>query len=152
MILTKPREMLEEWAKVYGKNTDIIECYSMDSVVDIETKLINMKDRIGVDYYLTGYSGGVRYQPVVRYYKVHVYVNSLDLEKVISYLGCEKTSFGSNLTLFVPYDDSVLMNWQYIDNSQVVSPVQMYLDGININGRSEVLAEVILEREILKVR
>ncbi|MCD7893117.1 MAG: hypothetical protein LUG60_05370 [Erysipelotrichaceae bacterium] len=149
MILTKPKEVLEEWAKVYGKNTDIIECYSMDNIVDIETKLINMKDKIGVDYYLTGYSGGVRYQPVVRYYKVHVYVSSLDLEKVISYLNCEKTSFGSNITLIVPYDESVLMNWQYIDNSQVVSPVQMYLDGININGRCEVLAEAILEKEIL---
>ncbi len=149
MILSKPKEVLEEWAKVYGKNTDIIECYSMDNIVDIETKLINMKDKIGVDYYLTGYSGGVRYQPVVRYYRVHFYIQAENMNQVMSYLDCKRVDSGPNIFIIIPQDDSVLMNCQYIDNSQIVSPVQMYLDCYNLKGRGEELAEAILEKEIL---
>lgn len=148
-IITKPEEVLQEWAKVYGKNTDIIECYSMDNVVDIETKLINMKDKIGVDYYLTGFSGGVRYQPVVRYYKVHFYIHVENLDQVMSYLDCKRVDSGPNIFIIIPQDDSILMNCQYIDNSQIVSPVQMFLDCYNLKSRGEELAEAILEKEIL---
>ena len=109
-----------------------------------------LKEDKGIEYYLTGFSGGVRYQPVVRYNRVHCYMNQQDLEEVVSYLECKKVESGANLVLIVPYDECVLMNAKFVHQSSVVSPVQIYLDCMNLKGRGEELANEILKREILK--
>ncbi|MEG0191492.1 MAG: hypothetical protein RR681_09955, partial [Lachnospiraceae bacterium] len=70
IIITSPEEILQEWARVYGnRENEMIECYSLDGIAEIEAKLERMKQECGIDYYLSAFAGGVRYQPVVRYKK-----------------------------------------------------------------------------------
>ena len=148
--IIEPIEILKQWAKTYGKReNEIIECYSFDDVSIIEDKLAKMKKEIGVDYYLTGFSGGARYQPVVRYHKVHCYIMPKDIEKAINYLGCKKVSGGSNIDFIIPYDKCILEQCKEVNESMVVSPVQLYLDCMNLKNRGEELAEAILMKEII---
>ena len=50
-----------------------MHCYSLDNVSILEKKLKFLKKDMGIESYLTGFSGGVRYAPVIRYNKVHMY-------------------------------------------------------------------------------
>ena len=55
---------------------------------------------MGIESYLTGFSGGVRYVPVIRYNKVHMYLAPEDIQEAISYLEMKEVSSGSNVVIF----------------------------------------------------
>lgn len=146
--LSKSREVIHEWAKVYNsKANTIYDCYSLDSIPQIEQRLIEMKDVKGIEYALTGFSAGVRYAPTVRYNKIHVYIPLQDLEEAIIFLGCKKVTSGSNISIIVPYDQSVLFDSRTINDSLVASPVQVCLDLLGLKGRGEEAANAVLEKE-----
>ena len=149
--IIEPSTLLSNWAEVYDNNSEEkIACYSLDSVSTLEAKLAKMKDDIGVECILTGFSGGSRYQPVVRYQKVHAYVDDMNLEKAIDYLGLKKVETGANVILMLAYNDCVKQGAKLKKGNMVASPVQLYLDCMSIKGRGEEMAEAILEREICK--
>ena len=79
--VSEPELVLREWAKAYGKKeVASYPCYSLDSPPVLEGKLRKLKQDTGIESYLTGFSGGTRYAPVVRYNKVHVCLDSLQLK------------------------------------------------------------------------
>jgi len=147
--ITDIEAVMKEWARIYnGKRGGSYECYSLDQIANIEKKLERMEKECGIDYYLTGFSGGVRYAPVVRYNKLHVYIESEDIKEAIKYLGCKEVESGANLSIIEPYDDCVIKDSRIIEGSHVASPVQIYLDCMRLKGRGEELANVILAKEI----
>lgn len=149
--INNPESVLKEWSSVYEKKaSEVFECYSLDKPSILEKKLQNMKIDCAIDYYLTGFSGGVRYSPVVRYNKVHVYINSQDVKEAMQYLNCKQVDSGSNISIIIPYDECVLRYSRIINGDSVVSPVQIYLDSMQLKGRGEELAEAVLLREIRK--
>lgn len=146
--VNRTKEVISEWAKVYNsKPNTVYECYSLDSIPQIEQKFIEMKEEKGIECILTGFAGGVRYSPTVRYNKVHVYVPLQDLQEAITFIGCKKVTSGSNISIIVPYDSSVLFDSRKIKGSMVVSPVQVCLDLIGLKGRGEEASIAILEKE-----
>lgn len=148
--LRNPEEILKEWASVYHKKeNEVIECYSLDDVSEIEAKLAMMKKEIGIDYYLTGFSGGSRYQPIIRYHKVHCYIMSENIEKVMKYLDCKRVKGGSNIDFIIPYNNCIFDFSEEKNGSSIVSPIQLYLDCMGLKNRGEELAEAILEKDIL---
>lgn len=66
----------------------------------MEKKLKLLKRDMGIESYLTGFSGGVRYTPVVRYSKVHLYLEPEDIQEAITYLEMKEVSSGSNVVIF----------------------------------------------------
>ena len=149
--LLKPEEILAEWSRVYGKKVPgIYACYSLDKPTDIEKKLALMKEQTDIDYYLTGFSGGVRYIPVVRYNKVHVYISEEDIKEAMTFLECKQVTDGQNLIIY-PIAESCCIKDAHQENGySVVSPVQIYLDCMQIKGRGEEMAEAVMKKEILK--
>lgn len=144
------KAILKEWSKVYsGKYSDIYECYSLDSIPELESKLEKMRKECSIEYYLTGFAGGVRYAPVVRYNKIHCYIAAEDIKEAIRYLECKRVDTGANIVFMIPYDECVLIENKRINHFNVVSPVQEYLDCMQLKGRGEELAEAILTKEIL---
>ena len=142
--------IMKEWSAVYSNKTDIVyECYSLDTLADFEAKLEKMKNECGIEYYLTGFAGGVRYAPVVRYKKTHVYIAQEDIKEAMKYLECKQVDSGSNIALIVPYDECVLSGSRKVNDSYIASPVQVYLDCMQLKGRGEELAEAILTKGIL---
>lgn len=146
-----PESLLLEWSKGYGKKEmTAYPCYSLDNVSVIEERLKQLKKDMGIDSYLTGLSGGVRYTPVVRYNKVHVYIAPEDIQEAINYLDMKEVSGGSNVVIFPLENDSYIRDYRVIGESAVVSPLQIYLDSMQIKGRGEEMAEAVLRKEIIK--
>ncbi len=149
--IIEPEPLLLEWSKNYGKKEiTSYACYSLDNISVIEGKLEKLKKDTGIDYYLTGLSGGVRYAPVVRYNKVHVYIAPEDIQEAIFYLNMKEVNSGSNVVIFPLENDSYIKNYRVINEATVVSPLQIYLDCMQIRGRGEEMAEAVLRKEILR--
>ena len=145
-----PESLLLEWSKDYGKKEiTSYACYSLDNVSVIEDRLKKLKKDTGIDSYLTGLSGGVRYAPVVRYNKVHVYIAPENIREALSYLDMKEVSSGSNVVILPLENDSYIKDYRVIGESTVVSPLQIYLDSMQIKGRGEEMAEAVLRKEIL---
>ena len=129
-----PESLLLEWSKDYGKKEiTSYACYSLDNISAI-----------------TGLSGGVRYTPVVRYNKVHVYIAPEDIQEAIRYLDMKEVNSGSNVVIFPLENDSYIKDYRVIGESAVVSPLQIYLDCMQIKGRGEEMADAVLKKEILR--
>lgn len=149
--IIKPVDILTEWSRVYGKKVpDICACYSLDKPADIEKKLALMKEQTDIDYYLTGLSGGVRYAPVVRYNKVHVYISEEDIKEALVFLECKQAPDGQNLIIYPIEESCCIKDARQENGFSVVSPVQIYLDCMQIKGRGEEIAEAVMRKEILK--
>ena len=149
--ITAPEDLLKEWNGVYGKKeADAYGCYCLDHIADIEMKLSSMKKDMGINSYLTGIAGGVRYAPVVRYNKIQVYIAPEEIREAISYLKAKEVNSGANLVMLPLENDSYIKDWREIDGFAVVSPLQIYLDSMQLKGRGEEMAEAVLRKEILK--
>lgn len=149
--ILQPETILYEWSKVYGKKKQSsYNCYSLDKTADFEKKLIRMNEQTGIDYYLTGFSGGVRYTPVVRYNRVHVYISSEDMKEAMAFLECKEVENGQNIVLLPIEEECCVKNPERREGYNVVSPVQVYLDCMQLKGRGEEMAEAVMRKEILK--
>ena len=146
-----PESLLLTWSKDYGKKEiTAYSCYSLDNVSVVEERLKKLKKDMGIDSYLTGLSGGVRYTPVVRYNKVHVYIAPENIQEAINYLEMKEVNSGSNVVILPLENDSYIKDYRVIGESVVVSPLQIYLDSMQIKGRGEEMAEAVLRKEILR--
>lgn len=149
--LSEAESLLKEWSKTYGKKTvPAYSYYSLDNPSVLEGKLSNLKRDMGIDYYLTGFSGGVRYAPVVRYNKVHVYIAPENILEAVACLELKEVDSGANVIIYSLENNSYKKDSRMIGNDMVVSPLQVYLDSMQIKGRGEEMAEAVLLKEILK--
>lgn len=150
-LLKNPEMLLREWSKIYGnKEVTAYNCYTLDNVSLFEKKLQLLKEEVGIESYLTGFAGGVRYAPVVRYNKVHVFISPEDIPEAIRYLDIKEVNSGANVAILAMDNDSYIKDRREINSDSVVSPIQIYLDSMQLKGRGEELAEAILRKEILK--
>ncbi|MCI9142214.1 MAG: hypothetical protein HFH87_06260 [Lachnospiraceae bacterium] len=149
--ILEPGSVLREWSKIYGKKEVLsYPCYSLDNLSVLEGKLRKLKQDMGIESYLTGLSGGVRYTPVVRYNKIHVYIAPEDIREAIDYLELKEVDSGANVIIFPLENDSYIKDWRIIEGDMVVSPLQIYLDSMQLKGRGEEMAEAVLNKEIIK--
>ena len=141
---------MNEWSRVYGKKEkQMYGYYSLEQLSVIEKKLVSLRKDMGIDTYLTGISGGVRYAPVVRYNKLYMYIAPEDIQEAIQYLELKEVTSGANVILCPLDQDTYIKDARLISDSMVVSPVQIYLDCKQMKGRGEEMAEAVLEKEIL---
>lgn len=149
--LEEPLPLLEEWSKNsnYRRN-HLLNYYSPESPEFLERKLDEVCRRLNIDYGLTGFSGAARFAPTVRYRQIMAYIGE-NYENVISEMDIKPVTSGANVLLLVPYDNGVFFGSQSIDNTQVVSPIQIYLDLMSYRGRGQEAAEAILEQVIKRI-
>ena len=149
--LTDPIALLEDWSENYRfRRNTVLNFYSMLSPSDFEFQLGSTCQKRNISYGLTGFSGSSRYAPAVRYQRVMAYVQG-DINALAESLGIKPVESGFNVTLLDPYDEGVLFGLDDIENSQVVSPVQVFLDLKSFRGRGEEAADVLLEKVIQKI-
>jgi len=55
---------------------------------------------------------------------------------------------GANVTLFSPFDEGVLYGTRQVDGICIASPVQVYLDLLEVKGRGAEAAQPILDEVI----
>ena len=148
--ITDSEGLLKAWSREYQLQPGI-SCYTLDSIPAFEKRLSELEDKYGIRNYLTGFAGGVRYAPVVRYNKIHVMIEAGNFEKFIQYSGCKRVDSGANVIILEASQDKTADARIRNDNT-IVSPVQAYLDCMQLKGRGEELAEAIYSKEISKYR
>ncbi|MBL8024778.1 MAG: hypothetical protein JNL74_00110 [Fibrobacteres bacterium] len=147
--LKSPGEVLKAWANNYDyRKNDIQQYYSLASVSETEAIIASACQSYKVNYAFTGFSGAARFAPMVTYNRVMVYAEKKFEDYLVS-CGLKKVESGANVMVYYPYDEGVFLGAKQIDNTNVVSPVQLYLDLIGYKGRGEEAAQAIWER-ILK--
>jgi hypothetical protein len=135
--LARPDLLLDEWAENYLANRSVERVFtSPRSVLEIEAALAHVCQEQIIPYALMGFSAAMRFDPLLRYERVSAYVVS-DLSKVIAALDLSETSSKGNVSLWVPYDDSVLRGAEQFDHAKVTAHHQTYLDLIGLEGRGE---------------
>jgi hypothetical protein len=148
--LVHPFELLEEWSENYDyRRNRISEYYTMLNVVDFEYRFGEVCFQNNIRYGFTGFSGAARLAPMVRYQRVMAYVQD-DLVRLKSELEIKPVTSGANVMILAPYDEGVLYASRAVEDLQVVSPVQVYLDLIGYRGRGGEAAEAILDEVIHK--
>lgn len=140
--------LLEAWGRAYHiPKEKVVGCYTLDSLPEFEKRLKGIRENHGIDSYLTGFSGGVRYTPVVRYNRIHLLVSPEDIDEFIQFSGCKRVDSGANIVIYEAQDNEIA-GVREIKGDWVASPVQVYLDCMQLKGRGEEMAEAVYEREI----
>ena len=144
--LEAPKTLLRQWSENYGYRKNVIrEMYSLKSVSELEEAIALYCNRSKIPYAFTGFSGAARIAPSVRYQKAMIYAADLP-ETILTAVSLKPVNSGGNLLLFAPYDNGVFYGSFKIDDIQIASEVQIYLDLKGFRGRGEEAAEVVLER------
>ena len=139
------------WSEAYTQKSESFEMRGFHTLLPIpefEDKIRQIKADSGIDCYLSGFAGGVRYAPVVRYNKIHLMVRERDLNAFLEATECKQVDSGANVQIRVLPSNEMLHDARLINNQQIASPVQVYLDCMRLKGRGEELAEAILAKEI----
>lgn len=146
--LNDPNSLLEEWSQNYNyRRNKIINFYTMLGATEFESKLHDICQQENIRYGLTGFSGSFRYAPAVRHQRVMAYIQ--DGEEILAdRLEIKPVDSGANVLFLKPYDEGVFNGLRLLENSAVVSPVQIYLDLQSYRGRGKEAADILLEKVI----
>lgn len=149
--ITDAGSLLKEWSQAWSIDSGhIFRCYTLDPIPVFEEKLGQAVLEKHLKACLTGFSGGVRYAPVVRYTKAHVWVAVEDISCMMEMTGVKEVDTGSNVTIYIAESKDLFIDSRTIKGVSVVSPVQIYLDCMQLKGRGEEMAEAVFNKEINK--
>ena len=148
--LLKPEKILDEWVKNYSYNKNIIKnYYSLDNTKTTESNIADYCNAKKIKYAFTLTSGASLVAPFLRYNRVFVYVFE-NTETIAKDLNFKEVSSGSNVSILKPYDEGVFYKLQIINDINVVSNIQLYLDLIKYKERGEEAAKFLYEQRISK--
>lgn len=146
--LTRPIDLLEEWASNYSfRKNKIYDYFSFDDLKDVERKLSKSCTRQQIPYGLALFSGAALIAPFSRYTRGFAYVGR-NIGSVANQLSLKEVPSGPNFTILEPYDEGVFYGSREVDGLKVVSDVQLYLDLVSFKGRGEESAKFLLEQRI----
>lgn len=172
IVLTKPGELLDEWARNYDPSIHHrTGLYSPNQVLSVvegelarehakrefakgiinESKLsaVGFDPKTGRDFpcVLTSFSGASYVAPFVRYVSVTAFFSGA-IEEIKREYSAKEVPSGANLNILVPHDDGVYFCLRQVRAAYVVNPVQLYLDLITDKGRGEEAAQAIRDLEL----
>ena len=143
--LSQPALLLDDWAENYVLKRSSERIFSAPgTTIEIEAALAAACQEQMIPYALMGFSAAMRYDPMLHYDRVSAYV-LCDLSKIVSALKLEEANGKGNVSLWIPYDEGVLRGAQQFDHAKVTTPLQTYLDLINLDSRGEKAANLIWE-------
>lgn len=149
--LIDAKGLLRAWSNAYTVPKDrVINAYTLLPVPAFERKASKCIADKGYAGCLTGFSGGARYTPVVRYNKVHMWLSEKDIWSFMKDTEIKQIDSGANVTIYVSAEDDVYIDRREVNEDMVAAPVQVYLDLMQLKGRGEEMAEAILSKEIEK--
>ena len=141
--LNNPGAVLDEWAEQYRfHRNQVLDYYALIEVAECEVQLAEACQRQGMRYALTAFSAAARLAPAVRYQRAVAYVDG-DPDSLADSLGWKPVTSGANVSLLVPYDEGVFFDSREMDGTQLVTPVQIYLDLQNYRSRGQEAAQAI---------
>lgn len=149
IVLSRPAELLAEWAKNYshGRNS-LHQYYTPESPGEAENSLVTTCAKLGIRYALAAFSAAARLAPFVRYQRAYAYVQEEGVQELVFSLRLKEVPSGANLALWVPYDAGVWYGLKEIGGANVASEIQTYLDLHSMHERGEEAASFLLQQVI----
>jgi len=151
--LSEPGKLLDEWRENYtSRQNEMFAYYSFEQNL---TKLIKKVRQVArnedLNYALTLLCGASLVAPFIRGVStLQMYLSdSEDLPKWIQLLDLRPVETGSNVSVYVPYDEGVFYKTQKVNGVNVVANIQLYLDLYNYPARGREQSE-FLRREKIK--
>lgn len=152
IVLSDPAGLLDAWKKEYDVSAEKVSLYVIGKVDELESRLFECCEARQVRCALTGLSGAWRAAPMVRYATVSAYVevgsDSTAMADLIRCMEAKPVDIGANLLLYPTRDESVFYGMRTLSGTNVVSPIQLYLDLLQVAGRGEDAANEIMAKEI----
>ncbi|MBI4378428.1 MAG: hypothetical protein HY578_04960 [Nitrospinae bacterium] len=146
--LIKPQEVLNEWVNNYSYEKNLgSSFYSGLSEDQLEIAIKKECEKRKYRYGLTLFSGARKVAPFVRFMRLFSYIDG-NIESIAKALQLKKVETGANVTLLQPYDEGVFYGLRDINDINVVSDIQLYLDLKSFKGRGEEAAQAIFEQRI----
>ena len=148
--IINPEGIIKAWSESYiVPKENIINAYTLLPISEAESVFSMIIAEKGYTGTLTGFSGGARYAPVVRYAKAHIWISRKDLAGFMENARIKPVDSGANVLIYIADEEDVFIDTREINGSITASPIQVYLDLMKLKGRGEEMAEEILSREIL---
>lgn len=152
IILRDAVGLLAAWKKKYDIPAKKVSLYAVGKTDELESKLVECCKSSQVRCALTGLSGAWRVAPMVRYSAASAYVdvgaNPAAMDDLARCLEAKPVDTGANLILYPTRDESVFFGMRALSGMNVVSPIQLYLDLLQVAGRGEDAASEIMAKEI----
>lgn len=150
-IITKPEELLLDWARHYTSHQhNQIQLYGRGDLDELESRFSSYCRQHSINYGFTMFSGARRVAAFTRgIQRAYAYASSdSDALQMAKALELKPVDSGDNFRLITPNDDDVLWDKQEVDGQYVVNDIQLYLDLAGHRGRGEENAEFLLEQRI----
>ena len=147
--VTRPGELLREWAKNYSmRRSEAHRFWSPLKLAEAEPALAAYARKKSLPCALTGFSAGAIYAPMVIQPGLFAYCGG-DISELAEALRLKPVESGENIRLIKPYEDGVFIDSRKLQGRTLVSPVQAYLDLTALGGRGAEAAQAIME-QVLK--
>jgi hypothetical protein len=141
-----PDKLLKLWVSNYSyKKNKIIEYYSLDNPAAVEQNISAKCKEQNIRYALALFSGANKVSPFVRMERTFAFIDS-DIESLAEQLNLKNVSSGANVILLRPFDEGIFYQSHEINEIQVVSNLQLYLDLISYKGRGEEAANAVYNK------
>ena len=148
--LSKPQELLIDWVNHYNfLNHEQYDFYTMEPLIEAEIRVIEICDKKNIISALTGFSAANQLAPMVKGQKSTIFLNQ-DVLEVAREAGLKMVNSGANINLIIPYDRGVFWNRGNLQNLNSATPVQVYLDLMQMRGRGEEAADFLFEEVVQK--
>lgn len=152
IILRDAAGLLNSWKKKYDIPAKKVSRYAVGKTDEMESKLLECCASSQIRCALTGLSGAWRAAPMVRYSAASAYVdvgvNHAAMDDLARCMEAKPVDTGANLILYPTRDESVFFGMRSLAGMNVVSPIQLYLDLLQVAGRGEDAASEIMAKEI----
>lgn len=151
LLLNRPAELLEDWAKHYSSHKpQELSFYMRGDPEEVEQQVAKWCADSGNDYALSRFSAAWRLAPEVRYNLASLLVTAKatlpePMQKLAKDYGAKSVDSGANLTLQIADDESYFSHVEG-DTQKTTSPLQTYLDLNAMHGRAHEAAAAIYEK------
>lgn len=150
ITLTKPRELLIDWAEHYRFSKHrAAQFHTLMDLTSFERDLSDAGRSLGVTCAFTSFAAAAQYAPYATYQRTTAYVHHELAEVSLTPLQLTPVETGANVILLTPYDEGIFYGMKQRQDVSLVSPVQTYLDLQSAGGRGIEAAEALLQKEIV---
>jgi hypothetical protein len=146
--LSAPEALLADWVEAYDFDShEQMGFYTMDPLPEVEQRLNQICKTSHIKIALTGFSAANHLAPMVKGQRSTVYIAQA-LEEIAKKAGLKPVNSGANIHLVQPYDEGVFWNSAITQKVQIATPVQIYLDLMQMHGRGEEAAGFLYQEVI----
>ncbi|MEJ2247801.1 MAG: type IV toxin-antitoxin system AbiEi family antitoxin, partial [Acidobacteriota bacterium] len=125
--LIQPEKLLRNWGDNYAHKEESLSNFRTSiPLSEMESSLTDRLSNKGLSYALTAFSASARFTSFRNITHSYIYIDR-DMDRAPELLEL-KPSDPSNITLMIPYDEGVFFGMREVEEVNVVSPVQAYLD------------------------